>query len=370
MNNLNTLAGRLLLSPTAQPPLRLERPVMATGVLDRLAASAAASEWPQQLARLLTLCGHAHQQAAAAALQLACPVALPARHTAHPDTAWELWQRLWWDGPRDCPVQAAPPDLSALKRLRAVQGAQAEALVAEWLGQDPVTWLQSWHADPAACLSDWCRTTDHALARWFRALEPEARALRVPSRPLPWPGDGVPTTQGDPSSAAWGDWCRALLAKPDAGQRPLWQGHPAETGPWTAPWQLHAVRHCGDVWVRLGARLAEAVRACAQPAHSASSASSAPCGAIALGPGQAAAWVWTSRGLLVHATTCDPLTGAIKAWRMVAPTEWNFHPGGELAQTLGHAAALGERSVRLLAVAFDPCLPFEITTSSPEACDA
>ena len=47
--------------------------------------------------------------------------------------------------------------------------------------------------------------------------------------------------------------------------------------------------------------------------------------------------------------------------RVLAPTEWNFHPRGVLAQTLAtlHGADCAGQAARA-AVAFDPCVEFDI----------
>ncbi|MCY1312310.1 hypothetical protein D9M70_627220 [compost metagenome] len=60
----------------------------------------------------------------------------------------------------------------------------------------------------------------------------------------------------------------------------------------------------------------------------------------------------------------------VAACRVLAPTEWNFHPQGVVAQTIaaldgGQPAENAERRVRLLMAAFDPCVPFDVTHLAP-----
>ncbi|MEO8675366.1 MAG: nickel-dependent hydrogenase large subunit, partial [Casimicrobiaceae bacterium] len=52
--------------------------------------------------------------------------------------------------------------------------------------------------------------------------------------------------------------------------------------------------------------------------------------------------------------------GRVAAYRIVAPTEWNFHPAGALVRGLATLAANDEprlvREARLAVQALDPCV--------------
>jgi uptake hydrogenase large subunit len=81
-------------------------------------------------------------------------------------------------------------------------------------------------------------------------------------------------------------------------------------------------------------------------------------GAIRLNEASAIAWVETARGLLVHRVTLEG--DRIGTYRIVAPTEWNFHPEGAFAHgamaiPAGDAAQL-ESDVRWLVASLDPCV--------------
>ncbi len=81
-------------------------------------------------------------------------------------------------------------------------------------------------------------------------------------------------------------------------------------------------------------------------------------GAAGAGRGSGLGWVETARGLLVHRVTLE--AGRITGYRIVAPTEWNFHPRGAFARgALGIAApdeaGIAER-VRWLVASLDPCV--------------
>jgi hypothetical protein len=72
--------------------------------------------------------------------------------------------------------------------------------------------------------------------------------------------------------------------------------------------------------------------------------------------------VETARGLLMHEIALDG--ERIADYLIVAPTEWNFHPHGILADQLlgqdaGDRAALQQHVARTVA-ALDPCVPWEM----------
>jgi hypothetical protein len=85
------------------------------------------------------------------------------------------------------------------------------------------------------------------------------------------------------------------------------------------------------------------------------------CGGPTPGGGYGA--VECARGRLYHQAEIGG-DGRLSAYRILAPTEWNFHPAGPFVETLlssrigtGEAAV---RSVSRLAVLFDPCVAFEV----------
>ncbi len=73
--------------------------------------------------------------------------------------------------------------------------------------------------------------------------------------------------------------------------------------------------------------------------------------------------VQTARGDLFHwARVVD---GRVERYALVAPTEWNFHPCGLLAQWLGRVEGCQrqavERQARAMVTALDPCVAFEVS---------
>lgn len=70
-----------------------------------------------------------------------------------------------------------------------------------------------------------------------------------------------------------------------------------------------------------------------------------------------------ARGRLYHEAEIGA-DGKLSAYRMLAPTEWNFHPAGPFVETL-LSSRIGEGEtartrVSQLAALFDPCVAFEI----------
>jgi Ni,Fe-hydrogenase I large subunit len=98
-------------------------------------------------------------------------------------------------------------------------------------------------------------------------------------------------------------------------------------------------------------------------------------GALTLGPGEGMAWSEMARGLLVHWVRLDPAEAAspgadpqVDDCRVIAPTEWNFHPHGAVAGALATLpTSVRTGRVRLLAAAFDPCVELEIERSPDNA---
>jgi Ni,Fe-hydrogenase I large subunit len=88
-------------------------------------------------------------------------------------------------------------------------------------------------------------------------------------------------------------------------------------------------------------------------------------GALALGEGQAIAWCEMARGLLLHWVQLDR-HGAVAQYRVLAPTEWNFHPHGALALALAARAPQDVVAAQTLAGAFDPCVECSVQTAMPQ----
>ena len=68
-------------------------------------------------------------------------------------------------------------------------------------------------------------------------------------------------------------------------------------------------------------------------------------------------WAETARGLVTHRVAIEG--ERVARYRIVAPTEWNFHPEGAFAQGArglhGDSTAI-EGRVRRLVASLDPCV--------------
>jgi hypothetical protein len=212
--------------------------------------------------------------------------------------------------------------------------------------------------------ADWLGLEDDAFAAWPKdGATPTARLLaRLSQMEL---GRSTVTLL-PPADETLRALVPLLESAEDFPARPQWQGAPAETGALARQAMHPRLRGLGStVGARVLARLVELARL---PARLRAGEQSAEpwVRATALRPGVGFSAVETARGTLVHGVTLadDKGNAGVARWRIVAPTEWNFHPQGAFAQGLAGAAARSEDEVRraaaLLAHALDPCVAYEI----------
>ncbi len=91
-----------------------------------------------------------------------------------------------------------------------------------------------------------------------------------------------------------------------------------------------------------------------------------PVSAWNLGPGIGMGRAITARGPVFHRVELDG-DGKVAAWRVLAPTDWHFAPGGPLA-TEAQRLAPNDDQLSLLVLGFDPCSPWSV--ASEEAAHA
>jgi len=153
----------------------------------------------------------------------------------------------------------------------------------------------------------------------------------------------------------------AAMARDEAyAQAPTWEGAPVETGA-LARVRSHPLvaalvaRDGNTAAARMTARLVELALLVAGTA-------SAWADGFAIQPDEGVGAVQTARGLLVHRARVEG--GRIVDYRIVAPTEWNFHPDGALTHGLRGLSANDEREVeqraRVAVHALDPCVACSI----------
>jgi hypothetical protein len=377
---LDGVAGRLVLRPGSAEPVLCERPMVGATLLNRLSAGRRAVLLPDLLAAVFTLCAHAQRSTSRRAVRAAlgqhdgeAEAAQDARGVAM-HVVREHLQRLALDLPALAGAEFASPSphwlldapVMALPAPGRSHEAQALLAIAEalpgWLerrlfGMPPSAWLAAWRAERGGWLLRWChqQPAAHPVAAWLRAVHGAATAIAWTSPrldPLREPAAGMAAL------------AQAMSDSPEFALAPLWAGAAAETGPWTRvgePWQAQTV------WERLDARLADIARIALDPTAALSQ------GALTVAEGEGIAWTEMARGLLVHWVRLEegpgrlrPDTARAERCHVLAPTEWNFHPQGRLAQWLRS----GERSdaeVTLAAAALDPCLKFGIEREADPA---
>ncbi len=369
------LSGRLQLRPGAPVPhnLRSTRRLWAA----QIAPGRPADALPGLLAGLFSLCGHAHRTASQLAIGAALPGLLPALQTVpallQRETAVEHLRRIALDWPR---LLAAPADAAtvaaqagdSLRRCPLLAPARAHddlpwPALRQWLQQEclqmsPADWHQAWLDGGPDWLDGWSRRHGGWLPGLLRALRTADSAL---------PGDAhaaalLPHARQETLRALGA----SLALHEGFALRPRWQGRVACTGPWA---RLHTARQGRPwtAWGLLGSRLAELVRLSLPDAPGPAGAGTLAWGSLSTGPRQGLAWVEMARGLLIHQVLLDDAVAGrapvVRACQVLAPTEWNFHPEGLVAQALAALPADGpglHERVGLLMAAFDPCVSYEM----------
>jgi hypothetical protein len=362
------LAGRVRMCPG---PLQPGRPTLHSTRPDwvpRLSAGRPAAQLPTLLASVFTLCGHAHHWTSRRAIAAAQGHALAAapedvqRHRLA--TLREHVLRISHDWPLLLPGAARQPDVALLLRACPVWREDLPVadrladlpdwLAQKWLGQPVADWLRAHEDAPATWAARWAERHRSPLARLLHSQHAALTALDTPALALDVLGESTAITL--PMLAR-------QMAVPGYCAQPVWQGEVPDTGPWS--------RHADPLrsparsaWDRLLARLVEVLRLAEPNAQGVGGEAWLAHGALALGERTGIAWTEMARGLLVHRVQLDADDRVIIG-HVLAPTEWNFHPEGVLARTLqrlpadASAAAL-DAAARRLAVAFDPCVAFDV----------
>lgn len=370
--------------------IRSSRPVHAARVLQGRAVGEALTLLP----RLFTLCGTAQACAGVRACEQALGVRAPVPLEwvrdllVGQETLREHLRQVLFDWP---PLLDAPPEIVTLVPLRALQMSLRRALMAgrdpfqcadaepwrsglpprAWsplrdvdalvdravYGIPPLRWLE---IEDLAGLAAWAAKGRTLVARLVDQLLRQgwSELGRCPVEALPELEQGL---------------LHGLLQDEAAVEQPLWQGECRETGCLGRTGSPLLVRLQGQfgngLLVRWVARLTEMAQLaaglwsverisgrCAEGEQSSVLGQQSP--VLRFGIGQAMA----ARGLLVHRVQLE--RDRIVRYQVLAPTEWNFHPAGVVAQALAGLEgepALIERQARLLINAIDPCVGYTLT---------
>jgi len=362
------IAGRLLLRPGSERPIECERPMVGTAMMRRLTEGRRASLLPDLMAAAFTLCASTQRDTSRRAVRAALGQVADESERSRDLLALRLFtardhlQRLALDQPqrmpagavdpswvRDAPVLALPqrPEALGLAQMRDAASALPGWLERRLFGVGAAVWLQRWNDSPEAWLSEWSAAQSHPLARWLCAVRETALAVELPYRPLALLEAGENSLRG---------LAVQMSNDQDFAEHPTWSGAPAETGPWTRRGRCLPPSAGLSLWHRLGSRLADL-------AHIALGGDLA-LGELSLAGGEGLAWSEMSRGLLIHWLRLEPGpqqadTARAAIYRVLAPTEWNFHPQGSLAEAL-HAGRLDPAQAALAVTALDPCVEFVV----------
>lgn len=217
----------------------------------------------------------------------------------------------------------------------------------DWLALQTLDELDRWAAGGAT-----------ATARFIHRLRrDEAAAGDLRDEP----DDGATPLLANSQGATWiGELATACAADSGFARAPLWRGAPAETGALARQQSAALIAAFGSrpaarVCARFVARLHELALLLAARLLPA-------LGAVRLPDGAGIAWVENARGLLLHRVQLDG--HRVCGYAIVAPTDWNFHPGGALAAALLGSAATDldavQRFARRVADSLDPCVACRI----------
>lgn len=342
------------------------------------------------LPRLFSLCGVAQAvaglSAAEAALGLTvAPAQAAARHFLVAAEALEqtVW-RILLDGPRCVGVSPALGDLKRLRRVLAslrpllfpgsvwmrVGGARltpdraglaaALAEIEQSVGRAVLglTPTDDWPWRDRGHFEAWVRAAPSPAAMTLRHVGEQGLAGFGRSAVLPLPGF-------DP---AWFEQRLANAADYAFCARPDHAGVVGETGALARCWEyplIAALRadHGNGLLARLVARVLESHALVAELRDHLPAITDHPGTPVTeAASGSGLGVVECARGRLVHWLAVAE--GRVSDYRILAPTEWNFHPEGPLARGLA-GARVGRgttirQAIELLVMALDPCVGCEI----------
>lgn len=350
---VTTASGRV-----TRAQARAERPRVA----GRLFAGRTAGEAPALAGALFAICGRSQSIAAESAIETAQgrPPAQGTRNARDLRIAAETIHEHAWRLLVDWPNLAGrSPEIERLARGRRVLAPLLEAREAGELGEAreaAIAWARE--AIFGCPHADFLRIDSvGGLRRWVDTAGTPVAALAAELL-----ADRATLGASDIAFLPFGTdrWIERALAPmldrdADFDDVPHWQGEARETGA-LARMAGHPLTDAViGAWGRgLGARFVARLLETA----AALEAFGGRHGAVFLGDASAIAWVDTARGLLVHRVRVDG--ERIAAYRIVAPTEWNFHPQG--AFTRGAMALVAddtarlEADVRWIVASLDPCV--------------
>jgi hypothetical protein len=309
---------------------------------------------------IFAVCGRA--QAVAAQLAAAAAGAIPAPDVAlrerqiEAEIAQEYLLQLLLRWPR---AAGGVPDAAAVARLRASLVAGDTAALRTVVERDVLGMTcEAWLDSHVPAFEIWIARGATLAATHLADVQRDGARHGAGGIAL------LPLVATEPAFAQ--EIAQAVASDAEFPRAPIRHGAPAETGALARLQQQPLVAalcaaYGHSTLARLVARVTELAR------MAAGRAAPAPLsGSVRTGPAAGLGWVETARGLLVHWLELAPgaAVPAAQRWRIVAPTEWNFHPRGALAAGLLGAHVAGREELRRradwLIDALDPCVSYRL----------
>jgi len=338
-----------------------------TGLPPRLVRGRPPVDVERLVPLLFSICQRAQGAAAASAIAAAQGLEATVRDQERStrEVTLEMLQEGVWrlliDWPKSMGEQPQVPAVASVRHassavvddggtLDALLAVAGDVLCEHVYGAPPEAWLAS---TDLAALDRWIDLGATLPARLLRRTRDEA------------PGLGRSDVALMPD-ATLESLRRSLIheleSDPDYARFPRWGGAPAETGALARQADAPLISALLDrdgrtVSTRFVARLVElAVLVGNLRARSAGHVAAVRAHALQDGVGLGLAE--TARGLLLHRVRIQH--GLVTDYSIVAPTEWNFHPQGPLAQGIAGLAAADherlERDARVIVQSLDPCV--------------
>lgn len=314
---------------------------------------------------MFSLCGKAQRTAAQAACDAALDVVPDAalRQARERAVLIELALEHAWRLLLDWPTQAGgghSPDIETLLSLRknSADGhlfaeTLCNVLMNQMLGESPQAWLDR---DFNGFMS-WMESGQTMLARLFADLS-DGQDIGISRVAL------LPALQEIDRDFLDKVACSALI-NPDFCMQPNKSGVVAETGAVSRA-QHHPIL---SEWISkkgrgVGARMLARLLELAQVPEVLKSEIKPMVLSLNMNKDVGVAAVETSRGLLIHVVRV--VDAKVADYQIIAPTEWNFHPQGTLAQSLAVLEAdehLG-RHAQMVCQSLDPCVSYTVEVSN------
>lgn len=322
-------------------------------VAGRLLQGRSAEDIVALVPRLFTLCAASQSAACTLALGAALGRRADREHLAEwqqavaAEARRETAMRLLLQWPQ---ALSEPPSADALAAARAARNGNVDPdddpLALALFGQPAADWLAA-TATPAGWWN-WAAQGGCTAARWVQLHRP---ALETPTA-------GVALLPAHPDAAWWSELAQHAMGERGFERQPHWRGAVAETGALARRAQDPLVAALLANLARAAARVAARLRELAAGLLAAPGPADPLVGALPLGDGIGLGWAENARGRLLHLVQLTD--GRAVLYRIVAPTEWNFHPRGALAAGLlgtpaTDAAALQHRA-QVLVDGLDPCV--------------